>query len=79
MKKQKNPVINKELYKHYLIDEVETLRKENDKLKKNLTVLQTKYEKIIEVQEAEDCYTCVCGMVKECNCKHSEIKKEIGE
>ena len=40
MKKQKNPVINKELYKHYLIDEVETLRKENTVLKELLHKLQ---------------------------------------
>ena len=40
MKKQKNPVINKELYKHYLIDEIETLRKENTVLKELLYKLQ---------------------------------------
>lgn len=76
MKKPKNTVIDKDQYKHYLIDEIETLRKENDKLKRNLTVLQMKYEKIIEVQEAEDCYTCVCGMVAKCNCKHMGYLKQ---
>ena len=70
MTKQKNSVIDKEQYKHYLIEEVETLRKENDTLKRKLNILQTKYETLIEIQEAEDCYTCVCGKVTECNCKH---------
>ena len=69
-KQQQHHVIDKEKYKHYLIDEVETIRKENDKLKRNLNLLQQKYEKIVEVQEAEDCDTCICGMVTECNCKH---------
>ena len=63
MTKQKNRIIDKEQYKHYLIDEVETLRKENDTLKRNLNILQTKYDKSIKAQEAEDCYTCVCGVV----------------
>lgn len=70
VKPTKTQTIDKEQYKHYLIDEVETLKKENDTLKRKLNTLQTSYEKLIEIQEAEDCYTCVCGKVTECNCKH---------
>jgi len=76
MTKQKNQAVDKEQYKHYLIDEVETLRKENDTLKRKLNILQTKYETLIEIQEAEDCYTCLCGKVTECNCKHLGYLKQ---
>ena len=62
MTKQKNQAVDKEQYKHYLIDEVETLKKEvetlmmqilsvkkeNDTLKRKLNILQTKYDKSIE-------------------------------
>ena len=62
MTKQKNYVIDKEQYKHYLIDEVESLKKEVetlmmqilsvkkeiDTLKRKLNILQTKYDKSIE-------------------------------
>ena len=70
MKKQTNPVIDKEHYKHYLMDEIEALKKDNLNLKQKLNDLQMKYNKIIEVQETEDCYTCVCGVATQCNCKH---------
>ena len=53
-----------------LINEVEALRKTNDQLQRNLNRLQKKYKRLVEAQEAEDCYTCVCGMVTQCNCKH---------
>ena len=76
MKKQKNSVVDKEQYKHYLIDEVELLRNENDKLVKQLSILQTKYNKIMDVQESEDCYTCVCGLATKCNCKHLRYLKQ---
>ena len=81
MKKQKNSVVDKEQYKEYkqyLIDEAAFLRNENDKLVKQLSILQIKYNKIIEVQETEDCYTCVCGIVTQCNCKHlGYLKQEL--
>lgn len=70
MGKPKKLVIDENQYEQYLIEEVDNLKKENSILKRNLDILQIQYEKIVEVQEAEDCYTCVCGMVAECNCKH---------
>ena len=76
MKKQTNPVIDKEHYKHYLMDEIEALKKDNLNLKQKLNDLQMKYDKIIKVQETEDCYTCVCGAVTQCNCKHLGYLKQ---
>jgi len=69
-------VADKKQYKYYLINEIESLQNENTKLLKQLNILQTKYNKIIEVQETEDCYTCVCGQVAQCNCKHLGYLKQ---
>jgi len=75
MKNPKNSVRNEKQYKKPF-DEIKTLQKENDKLKENLNRLQKKYEKIIEVYESEDCYTCICGLVTECNCRHLGYLKQ---
>ena len=46
MKKQKNPVINKEQYKHYLINEVEILKQENQTLKQTIVNVLTEIEEL---------------------------------
>ena len=55
MKKQQHHVIDKEQFKHYLLDEVKALQNENSKLTQQLNTLQTKYEQLITIQEAAEC------------------------
>jgi len=76
MRKSKNPSVDKEQYKHYLIDEIELLKKANDELTKANDALTLTIKKLLEVYEAEDCYTCVCGKVTKCNCKHLGYVKQ---
>ncbi len=78
MKKQMNLVPNKEHSTRYLMNKVDALMKDNINLRQKLNDLQTKYDKIIEVQETEDYYTCICGAVKQCNCKHlGDLKQAL--
>ena len=48
MRNQKNQAVDKEQYKHYLIDEVEILKQENQTLK------QTIVNVLIEIEELKD-------------------------
>jgi len=74
MKQKKQ--INKDQYKHYLIDTVEILTKENGLLQEQLNQLQTEYNilfndwRIDRMDDPNDCYKCICGKVSECNCYH---------
>ena len=47
MKNQKNSVIDKDLYKHWLIDEIETLRHENAELRNQIEILKKQLKQSI--------------------------------
>lgn len=77
--KQKNH-INKEEYKHYLIDTVNILTQENESLREQLKTLEKDYNTIFNdwrvdrVSDPKECYRCTCGSVSECNCYHLGFK-----
>ena len=46
MKNHKNNAVDQTLYKHWLIDEVETLKNENSELRTQIDILRKRLKKI---------------------------------
>ena len=46
MKNQNNHAVDQTLYKHWLIDEVETLKNENSELRTQIDILRKRLKKI---------------------------------
>ena len=75
--KQKNH-INKEEYKHYLIDTMNILTQENESLREQLQTLEKDYNTIFNaidrIADPNECYHCTCGTVSKCNCYHLGLR-----
>lgn len=75
--------INKDQYKHYLIDTVDTLTKENESLQEQINKLQDEYNilfndwRIERIADPNECYKCTCGKVSSCNCYHLGLRPEL--